>query len=143
MPKPGMPGASRRAGLWHPQKRHGLQALPPPGPAQCRQRVAADRAGLQLRVAPPPAGRVINISGDATRCWWTECDGLVASPPPSLNSTAQGDDATSLGTILIIALLGGFSDCFGGYGYGFGHSGVGVLGEALIVLVVLLRMGRL
>ena len=81
---------------------------------------------------------MINISGDATRCWWTECDGLVASPPPSLDSTAQGDDATSLGTILIIiliiALLGGFSGCFGGYGYGFGHSGVGVLGAALIVL---------
>ena len=53
----------------------------------------------------------------------------------------------SLGTILviilIIALLGGFSGCFGGYGYGFGHGGVGVLGAALIVLVVLLRMGRL
>ena len=36
----------------------------------------------------------------------------------------------SLGTILvillIILLLGGFSGRFGGYGYGFGHDGMGV-----------------
>ncbi len=30
--------------------------------------------------------------------------------------------------LLVIALLGGFSGRFGGYGYGFGHAGTGVLG---------------
>ena len=38
----------------------------------------------------------------------------------------------SLGTILIIILiiflLGGFSGRFGGYGYGMGHSGMGIGG---------------
>jgi hypothetical protein len=38
----------------------------------------------------------------------------------------------SLGTILIILLivflLGGFSGRFGGYGYGLGHSGMGLWG---------------
>ena len=53
----------------------------------------------------------------------------------------------SLGTILlivlIIALLGGFSGRIGGYGYGFGNSGVGVLGAVLIIVVVLMLLGRL
>jgi hypothetical protein len=53
----------------------------------------------------------------------------------------------SLGLILIISLviflLGGFSGRCGGYGYGFGHGGIGVIGVILIVLVVLLLMGRL
>src|SRR4029079_7772687 len=53
----------------------------------------------------------------------------------------------SIGLILIILfvilLLGGFSGRFGGYGYGFGHGGVGILGVILIVLLVLLLMGRL
>ena len=44
----------------------------------------------------------------------------------------------SLGTILIIILiiflLGGFSGRFGGYGYGMGHSGMGLGGVVLIVL---------
>ncbi len=39
----------------------------------------------------------------------------------------------SLGTILIIILiiflLGGFSGRFGGYGYGMGHSGMGLGGH--------------
>ncbi|TMK03055.1 MAG: DUF3309 family protein, partial [Alphaproteobacteria bacterium] len=39
-----------------------------------------------------------------------------------------GENAMSLGTILIIILiiflLGGFSGRFGGYGYGYGHSGM-------------------
>jgi Protein of unknown function (DUF3309) len=58
--------------------------------------------------------------------------------------TAQGDDAMSLGTILIIvlviALLGGFSGRFGGYGYGYGNGGVGVIGTILIIVVVLMLM---
>ena len=41
----------------------------------------------------------------------------------------------SLGTILIILviiyLLGGFSGRFGGYGYGMGHSGMGLGGVIL------------
>ena len=45
--------------------------------------------------------------------------------------------------ILVIFLLGGFSGRFGGYGYGFGHGGIGVIGVILIVLVVLLLMGKL
>ena len=53
----------------------------------------------------------------------------------------------SIGTILIILLvfflLGGFSGRFGGYGYGFGNRGVGVLGTVLIVLVILVLTGRL
>jgi len=55
----------------------------------------------------------------------------------------------SLGTILVIvlvvALLGGFgAPLFGGpYGYGWGHSGVGILGILLIIVVVLLLLGKL
>ena len=53
----------------------------------------------------------------------------------------------SLGTILIIIvilyLLGGFSGRFGGYGYGMGHSGMGLGGVILVVLLVLLLLGKL
>ena len=53
----------------------------------------------------------------------------------------------SIGTILIILLviylLGGFSGRFGGYGYGLGHTGIGIGGVLLIVVVVLLLTGRL
>ncbi len=45
--------------------------------------------------------------------------------------------------LLVIFLLGGFSGRLGGYGYGFGHRGVGLIGFVLIVVVVLLLMGRL
>jgi hypothetical protein len=53
----------------------------------------------------------------------------------------------SLGTILIILvivyLLGGFSGRFGGYGYGMGHSGMGLGGVILVVLIILLLLGIL
>jgi hypothetical protein len=53
----------------------------------------------------------------------------------------------SLGLILVILLsiflLGGFSGRFGGYGYGFGHGGIGIIGIILIILVVLLLLGRI
>jgi hypothetical protein len=53
----------------------------------------------------------------------------------------------SLGTILIILvliyLLGGFSGRFGGYGYGMGHSGLGLGGVILVVLVILWLLGKL
>src|ERR1700754_3213704 len=51
--------------------------------------------------------------------------------------------ATILIIILIIFLLGGFSGRFGGYGYGMGHSGMGLGGLILVVLLVLLLLGKL
>jgi len=57
------------------------------------------------------------------------------------------EGAMSLGLILIILviiyLLGGFSGRFGGYGYGKGHSGMGLGGVVLVVLLVLLLLGKL
>jgi hypothetical protein len=59
----------------------------------------------------------------------------------------RGEGAMSLGTILIIIvilyLLGGWSGRFGGYGYGLGHSGMGLGGVILVVLLVLLLLGKL
>jgi hypothetical protein len=53
----------------------------------------------------------------------------------------------SLGMILIILviiyLLGGFSGRFGGYGYGMGHSGMGLGGVILVVLIVLLLLHKI
>jgi hypothetical protein len=58
-----------------------------------------------------------------------------------------GENAMSLGLILVIILiiflLGGFSGRFGGYGYGYGHSGMGLVGVILVVLLVLLLLGKL
>ncbi|MCA1365685.1 MULTISPECIES: DUF3309 family protein [Bradyrhizobium] len=52
----------------------------------------------------------------------------------------------ALGTILIILviiyLVGGLSGRFGGYGYGLGHSGIGIGGVVLVILVVLLLLGK-
>jgi hypothetical protein len=62
-------------------------------------------------------------------------------------SAPVGENAMSLGTILIIIviiyLLGGFSGRFGGYGYGMGHSGMGLGGVILVVLLILLLLGKL
>jgi hypothetical protein len=53
----------------------------------------------------------------------------------------------TLGTFLIILvilyLLGGWSGRVGGYGYGLGHSGMGLGGVVLVVLLVLLLLGKL
>ncbi len=53
----------------------------------------------------------------------------------------------TIGTILIILvliyLLGGFSGRFGGYGYGLGHSGMGIGGVVLVILLVLLLLGKI
>ncbi len=46
-------------------------------------------------------------------------------------------------SLVIIYLLGGFSGRFGGYGYGMGHSGMGIGGVILVVLIVLLLLGKL
>jgi hypothetical protein len=62
-------------------------------------------------------------------------------------SRLSGENAMTLGTILIIILiiflLGGFSGRFGGYGYGMGHSGMGLGGVILIILIILLLLGKL
>jgi hypothetical protein len=53
----------------------------------------------------------------------------------------------SIGTILIIvliiALLGGLTPRFRGYGYGFGHGMTGLIGVILVVLLVLLLLGKI
>jgi uncharacterized protein DUF3309 len=63
--------------------------------------------------------------------------------PPDLS----GRRAMSLGTILIIIvilyLLGGWSGRIGGYGYGLGHSGMGLGGVVLVVLLILWLLGKL
>jgi len=60
---------------------------------------------------------------------------------------AAREDTMTLGTILIILviiyLLGGWSGRIRGYGYGLGHSGMGIGGVILVVLVVLLLLGKL
>ena len=43
----------------------------------------------------------------------------------------------------IIILLGGFSGRFRGYGYGRGHSGMGLIGVILVVLLILLLLGKI
>lgn len=43
--------------------------------------------------------------------------------------------------LLAIALFGGFSGRFGGYGYG--HGGIGVLGAVLIFVFVLMMLGHM
>jgi hypothetical protein len=68
--------------------------------------------------------------------WWAE----LACP-------WSKEGAMSLGLILIIIviiyLLGGFSGRFGGYGYGMGHSGMGLGGVILVVLLVLLLLHKI
>ena len=65
----------------------------------------------------------------------------------SVRRPHAGENAMSLGLILIIILiiflLGGFSGRFGGYGYGMGHSGMGLGGVILVVLIILLLLGKL
>jgi hypothetical protein len=58
-----------------------------------------------------------------------------------------GDNAMSIGTILliilVIILLGGFSGFGGGPFYGTGYYGGGGLGLVLIIVLVLVLLGRL
>jgi hypothetical protein len=62
-------------------------------------------------------------------------------------AACRGEEAMSLGTILIILviiyLMVGLSGRVGGYGYGMGHSGMGIGGVVLVVLIVLLLLGKL
>lgn len=72
---------------------------------------------------------------------------LLAVRPNTHGPAAAREDAVTLGTILIILviiyLLGGWSGRIGGYGYGLGHSGMGIGGVVLVVLLVLLLLGKL
>lgn len=53
----------------------------------------------------------------------------------------------SLGLILIILLLiilaGGYSGRLRGYGYGLGHSGMGLFGVILVVVAILTWLDKL
>jgi hypothetical protein len=66
---------------------------------------------------------------------------------PALARLRSKEGVMSLGLILIILviiyLLGGFSGRFGGYGYGMGHSGMGLGGVILVVLLVLLLLHKI
>jgi hypothetical protein len=57
------------------------------------------------------------------------------------------EGAMSLGLILIILLLiillGGYSGRIRGYGYGLGHSGMGLFGVILIVVAILTWFDKL
>jgi hypothetical protein len=72
----------------------------------------------------------------------------VAGPRASRPTAAAifEEGAMSLGLILIIILLiillGGYSGRLGGYGYGMGHSGMGLFGVILVVLLVLVLLGK-
>lgn len=46
-----------------------------------------------------------------------------------------------LAMLFVIALFGGFSGRFGGYGYG--HGGIGVLGAVVIFVFVLMLLGHM
>jgi uncharacterized protein DUF3309 len=55
--------------------------------------------------------------------------------PPKLRESAMV--STILIVILVVALMVGLSGRLGGYGFGHGHSGMGLIGVILVVLVVL------
>ncbi len=59
----------------------------------------------------------------------------------------SGDNAMSIGTILliilVIILLGGFSGFGGGPFYGTGYYGGGGLGLIIVILLILVLLGRL
>jgi hypothetical protein len=68
---------------------------------------------------------------------------LVWRTSPNLERKNDMSLGTILIIILIVALLGGFTGVVGGYGYGFGHRGVGIMGTVLIIVVSLVLLGRL
>jgi Protein of unknown function (DUF3309) len=101
---------------------------------------------LLRRFAPPNDEK----NGNARFLCWNRAPGydlLPAGRQIFAPAARFGEDAMSLGMvlviILIIILLGGFSGRFGGYGYGMGHSGMGLGGVILIVLIILLLLGKL
>jgi Protein of unknown function (DUF3309) len=82
---------------------------------------------------------------------WNQRPGYALFPSAGrrifIRRPLSGENTMSLGLILIIILiiflLGGFSGRFGGYGYGMGHSGMGLGGVILVVLIILLLLGKL
>src|ERR1700722_2847695 len=149
-------GESCRRGARH-QPRHGpnrsavleLQW----SPRTCvRRRPRSDRTALLHQLGRAQAATEI---GAAIFCFarflcWNRAPGYALLPARRRISCAGRplrEDAMSLGMILviimIIILLGGFSGRFGGYGYGMGHSGMGLGGVILIVLIILLLLGKL
>ena len=83
--------------------------------------------------------------------WWNQRPGYALFPVAArrifIRWPFAGENVMSLGLILVIILiiflLGGFSGRFGGYGYGMGHSGMGLGGVILVVLIILLLLGKL
>ena len=88
----------------------------------------------KILIATSNAGKLRDFAGAAARQFFV----------PAADSM---EGSMTLGTILIILviiyLLGGLSGRFGGYGYGMGHSGIGLGGVVLVVLLVLLLLGKL
>jgi hypothetical protein len=72
-----------------------------------------------------------------------------AGPSASRRAAAaySEEGAMSLGLILIILLLiillGGYSGRIRGYGYGLGHSGMGLFGVILIVVAILAWLDKI
>jgi hypothetical protein len=91
---------------------------------------------------PVPSLPVPSLEPTAGLCFSSGRGPADVHPPAAL-----WEGAMSLGLILIVIviiyLLGGFSGRFGGYGYGMGHSGMGIGGVILVVLLVLLLLGKL
>ncbi len=99
-----------------------------------------------IRPARPGAGPWQRIPVPSMEPITGLCFSLAAAQKMSIG-VASWEAAMSLGMILIIILiillLGGFSGRFGGYGYGMGHSGMGLGGVILVVLLILLLLGKL
>jgi hypothetical protein len=99
--------------------------------------------GSRERARPGMTNRFPPMEPAPTMCFagFGEVSVVMRRPPRS------GGMQMSLGLILviilIIVLLGGFSGRFGGYGYGMGHSGMGLGGLILVVLIILLLLGKL
>lgn len=51
--------------------------------------------------------------------------------------------ATILVIVLLLLLLGGLSQRFGGYGYGQGHGLTGLFGVLLMVVLVLMLLDKI
>jgi hypothetical protein len=78
------------------------------------------------------------------------CFALIERGPKASRQAAAArseEGAMTLGLILIILLLiillGGYSGRLGGYGYGLGHSGMGLFGVILIVVAILTWLDKL
>ncbi len=109
-----------------------------------------DRPALLHQFGSAQAATEIASSPSPPFLRWNRGPGyalLSAAGAANDHSAAAQGEAMSLGTILIILviiyLVGGFSGRFGGYGYGMGHSGMGLGGVILVVLLVLLLLGKL